>query len=140
MKQLLAVLLCVIFLGCAIGINLTTPENTVKSWVRAFNDRDVKGIYLTFSEEYITENGGEEEVKASIKTLLENAKKESIKFKLKGVGVITPSQDVSKAGDIYLARIDMEYVQDGEKKVEEVFLNFKLVKEDEKYKIVDYWD
>ncbi|MGD2248881.1 MAG: hypothetical protein PVF58_10790 [Candidatus Methanofastidiosia archaeon] len=140
MKQLLAVLLCVIFLGCAIGINLTTPENTVESWVRAFNDRDIKGMYLTLSEEYITENGGEEEVKANIKILLENAKKESIKFRLRGVGVITPTQDVSQAGDVYLARIDMEYVLDGEKKVEEVFLNFKFVKEDGKYKIVDYWD
>ncbi len=140
MKRLLTVLLCVMFLGCAIGINLNTPENTVQSWVRTFNDRDVKGMYLIFSEEYIIENGGEEEVKASIKTLFANAKEENLKYNLKGVGVITPSQDISMAGDVYLARIDMEYVEDGEKKVEEILLNFKIAKENGKYKIVNYWD
>lgn len=140
MKQLLAVLLCIMVLGCAIGINLNTPENTVKSWVRAFNDRDVKGMYLTFSEEYITENGGEKEVKATIKALLANAKEKNIKYLLKGVGIITPAQDISRAGNVYLARIDMEYTEQGEKKAEEILLNFKIVKEDGKYKILDYWD
>jgi hypothetical protein len=143
MKQVLALLCCLLVLGCTIGVNLDTPENTVKTWIRSYNDRDVEGIYITLSKAYIMANGGEEQVKADIRAMLEEAQESGITYTVKGIGMLALSTEqpgLSSDRTIYLARMDKEYAEQGEKKVEEVILNFAVVKEDGKYKIEDFWD
>jgi hypothetical protein len=141
MKKSVALPLCFLLLGCTIGVNLKTPEGTVGTWLRSFNDRDVEGMYLTLSKEYIFAHGGEEHTKAEIRAMLEEAKKQEIKYRVKGIGVLVTSEGDPVAGEnIYLANLDKEYVEDNEKKVEEILLNFKVLKEDGKYKIEEFWD
>lgn len=143
MKKSVALPLCFLLLGCTIGVNLKTPEETVGTWVRSFNDRDVEGMYLTLSEEYIFAHGGEEKTKADIKAMLEEARKQEMKYRMKRIGMLAMSEegDLPPSGEnIYLATLDKEYIEDGEKKVEEILLNFKVVKEDGEYKIIEFWD
>ena len=142
MKKLLALSLCFLSLGCIVGVNLKTPEETVKTWVRSYNDRDVKGIYVTLSKSYVFANGGEERVKADIKSMLEDAKELNITYKTKSIGrlALPKEEDEPILVDIYLVKMDKEYTENGEKKTEELILNFKIEKEDGKYKIAEYWD
>ncbi|MBU7038206.1 MAG: hypothetical protein HXS52_09745 [Theionarchaea archaeon] len=139
----MALLCCFLVLGCTIGVNLDTPENTVNTWVRSYNDRDVEGIYITLSRAYIMANGGEERVKSIIGTMLEEAEESEISFTVKGIGLLALSTEqpgLSSGRTIYLARMDRKFTEEGEKRVEEVFWNFAVVKEDDKYKIEDFWD
>jgi hypothetical protein len=144
MKQIVALLCCLLVLGCTIGVNLDTPENTVGTWVRSYNDRDVEGIYITLSKGYIMANGGEERVKANIGAMLEEAKKSETTYIVKGIGLLALSKEQpgssSSNGPIYLARMDKKYSENGEKLAEEIILNFRVVKEDGEYKIDDFWD
>lgn len=143
MKQIMAVLCCLLVLGCTIGVNLDTPENAVRTWIRSYNDRDVEGIYITLSKAYIMANGGEERVKDNIRTMLEEAEESETTFAVKGIGMLALSAEqpgLPSDRTIYLARMDKEYTAQGEKVVEEVFFNFAIVKEDGKYKIEDFWD
>jgi hypothetical protein len=140
MKKLVALSFCFLFLGCIVGIKLDTPEDTVTSWVKSFNDRDVEGMYLTLSEEYITTNGGEEKVREDIRIMLEYAMNQDINYVIKSIGRLAMFRDEYLGEDILLVRIDREYVENDEKKVEEIILNFEVVEEDKKYKIVDVWD
>ncbi|MBU7023529.1 MAG: hypothetical protein HXS40_05120 [Theionarchaea archaeon] len=144
MKQIVALLCCLLVLGCTIGVNLDTPENTVGTWIRSYNDRDVEGIYITLSKGYIMANGGEERVKANIETLLEEARKSETTYIVKGIGSLALSKEQpgssSSNGPIYLARVDKNYSENGEEQVEEIILNFRVVREDGEYKIDDFWD
>jgi len=142
MKKLLALSLCFISLGCIVGVNLKTPEETVKTWVRSYNDRDVEGMYVTLSKSYIFGSGGEEQVRADIKSMLEDAREQNITYKIKSIGqlALPKEEDHPPLVDIYLLKMDKEYTENGEKKTEEIILNFKMEKEDDKYKIAEYWD
>jgi hypothetical protein len=140
MKKLVALSFCFLFLGCIVGIKLDTPEDAVTSWVKSFNDRDVKGMYLTLSEEYIVANGGEEKVREDIRIMLEYAADQNTSYVIKSIGRLAIFRDEYLGEDIFLVRIDREYVENDEKKVEEIILNFKVVEENKKYKIVDVWD
>ena len=143
MKNLLALSLCLLFMGCIIGVDLSSPEETVATWIRSYNDRDVKGVYATLSDEYILANGGEEEVKESIAEMIEETREEEIKYTMKTIGKLSGSQDeeTGELPDIYLVRIDKSYVDEtGTEKTEEIILNFEMKKYDGSYKIVTYWD
>ncbi len=143
MKKFLALFLCLLLSGCAIGIHLGTPEDTAASWIRSFNDRDYKGIYLTLSSEYVANNGGEEKVKADIKAMLEDAEKKNITYKIKAIGHLAMFKEdyqPPEGEDTLLVRLDKTYIENGEKKAEEIILNFKVRKENGEYKILDYWD
>ncbi len=144
MRKLLSVFLCSVLLGCIVGVNLTTAEDTIETWIRSYNDRDTEGIYITLSKEYVENNGGETVVKDNIETMLANATKKDATYELKSIGQLaqppTGENATHEFFDIYLARINKKYTEDGEKKSEEIILNFEIKKEDEKYKIVDYWD
>lgn len=88
-------------------------------------------------------NGGEERVKSIIGTMLEEAEESEISFTVKGIGLLALSTEqpgLSSGRTIYLARMDRKFTEEGEKRVEEVFWNFAVVKEDDKYKIEDFWD
>lgn len=144
MKKLLALTLCTLSLGCIIGVNLETADDTVETWVRSYNDRDTEGMYLTLSEEYISENGGEKEVRASIEETLENAKERDMTYTLTSIGQLMASAggaNQTQQFDIYLVKINTKYTDcNGTEKTEELILNFEIKKEDGRYKIVDYWD
>jgi hypothetical protein len=142
MKKLLAPFLCFLSFGCIVGVSLETPEETIQTWIRSYNDRDVEGMYLTLSKSYIFANGGEEQVKEDIEKIFESAREQSLRYTLKSTAqlALPREEDQKVLTDIYLARMDREYRDGGEKVSEEIILNFRIEKEDKKYKIAEYWD